>query len=533
MASSRSQAAKGRRIVALWFPRLATDRLQRRWEAPERQKPSGASPEAGSAAPLVVVAKVDNALRLSAVDRRATSLGLTAGMPLANARAMLPALTVTAADEPADRKLLERIADWCERFTPLVALDPPRALLLDITGAAHLFGGEAAMLDQVRSSLAKQSFALRCAIAGTTAAARALARYKDGAIAPSGEEAAFVAPLPVEALNLDPVTTHALRRAGLKTVGQVAPRDRAELTARFGAGIVFTVDNALGRVEQPISPRIPPPDYSVEHQFAEPIVTQDAALAVLKALTPRLAAMLEEYGNGARRFEAGFFRVDGVMRRIVIETAKSTREPAVIERLFREKLDAFADPLDPGFGYDLIRLSASRVERADPETIGFGSNANAEREISCLIDRMAARFGSRRILTFQPNDTHIPEAAAVAVPAQYAKPTKAEWETIRDRGEAPRRPLRLFAQPEPVDVIAEIPEGPPLRFRWRRVLHTVTFAEGPERISMEWWRHHGPRPTRDYFRVEDGEGKRFWLYRSGIYGRETAAARWFMHGIFA
>ena len=454
-------------------------------------------------------------------------------MPLANARAMLPALTVTAADEPADRKLLERIADWCERFTPLVALDPPRALLLDITGAAHLFGGEAAMLDQVRSSLAKQSFAVRGAIAGTTAAARALARYKDGAIAPSGEEAVFVAPLPVEALNLDPVTTHALRRAGLKTVGQVAPRDRAELTARFGAGMVFTLDNALGRVEQPISPRIPLPDYSVEHQFAEPIVTQGAALAVLKALAPRLAAMLEEYGNGARRLEAGFFRVDGVLRRIVIETGKPTREPAVIERLFREKLDALADPLDPGLGYDLIRLSASRVERTDPETIGLGGNANAERDISCLIDRMAARFGSRRILTFQPNNTHIPEAAAVAVPAQYAKPTKAKWETIRDRGEAPRRPLRLFAQPEPVDVIAEVPEGPPLRFRWRRVLHTVAFAEGPERIAMEWWRHQEPQPTRDYFRVEDGEGKRFWLYRSGVYGRETAAARWFMHGIFA
>jgi protein ImuB len=518
----------------MWFPRLATDRLQRRWKASETPKPSGASPpEAASAAPLVVVAKVDNALRLSAVDRKATSLGLAAGMPLANARAMLPDLAVATADEPADRKLLEQIADWCERFTPLVALDPPRALLLDIMGVAHLFGGEAAMLNQVRSSLAKQGFAVRGAIAGTTVAARALAHYKDGAIAPCGEEAVFVAPLPIEALNLDSVTTHALRRAGLKTVGQVASRDRAELTARFGADMVSTLDNALGRVEQPISPRIPPPDYSVEHQFAEPIVTQDAALAVLKALAPRLAAMLEEYGNGARRLEAGFFRVDGVLRRIVIETAKPTRETVVIERLFREKLDALADPLDPGFGYDLIRLSASRVERAGPETIGLDGNANAEREISCLIDRLAARFGSRRILMFQPNDTHIPEAAAVAVPAQYAKPTKAKWEATRESGEAPRRPLRLFAQPEPVDVIAEIPEGPPLRFRWRRALHTVAFVEGPERISMEWWRQQWPQSTRDYFRVEDGEGKRFWLYRSGIYGRETVAARWFMHGIFA
>src|SRR5215469_2241456 len=298
MATSGSHTTKERRILALWFPRLATDRLQRRRKESETQKPFGASPEAASSPPLVVVTKVDNALRLSAVDRKATSLGLAAGMPLANARAMLPALEVVAANEPADRKLLERIADWCERFTPLAALNPPRALLLDITGVAHLFAGEAAMLDLVRSSLAKQGFAVRGAIAGTTAAARALARCQDGAVAPPGEEAVFSSPLPVEALNLDPVTTHALRRAGLKTVEQMAPRDRAELTARFGAGMVFTLDNALGRVEQPISPRIPPPDYSVEHQFAEPIVTQDAALAVLKALAPRLSAILEEHGNG-------------------------------------------------------------------------------------------------------------------------------------------------------------------------------------------------------------------------------------------
>ena len=533
MATSGSHTTKERRILALWFPRLATDRLQRRRKESETQKPFGASPEAASSPPLVVVTKVDNALRLAAVDRKATSLGLTAGMPLANARAMLPALEVVAADKPADRKLLEHIADWSERYTPLVALDPPRALLLDITGVAHLFGGEAAMLDQVRSSLAKQGFAVRGAIAGTTAAARALARCKDGAIAPPSEEAVYISPLPIEALNLDPVTTHALRCAGLKTVGQVASRGRAELIARFDAGVVLTLDNALGRIEQPISPRVPPPDYSVEHQFAEPLITQDAALAVLKALAARLATMLEEYGNGARCLEAGFFRVDGVLRRIIIETAKPTREPALIERLFREKLDALADPLDPGFGYDLIRLSASRVERADPETIGLDGNASAEKEISCLIDRMAARFGSRRILVFRPNDTHIPEAAAVVVSAQYAKPTKAKWERVRDRGEAPRRPLRLFAQPEPVEVIAEVPEGPPLRFRWRRVLHTVAFAEGPERIAAEWWRLQEPQPTRDYFRVEDREGRHFWLYRSGIYGRETAAARWFMHGIFA
>ncbi len=454
-------------------------------------------------------------------------------MPLANARAMLPALKVAAADEPADMALLERIADWCGRFTPLVALDPPCLLVLDVTGVAHLFGGEAAMLDRIRSGLSEQGFAVRGAVAGTTAAARALARYKDGAIAPTGEEAVSISPLPIDALDLDPAATHALRRAGLKTIGQVAARGRAELAGRFGMDMVSMLDNALGRAERPISPRLPPPDYKVARRFAEPVVMQEAILAALEALAARLSARMEAHGEGARRLEADFFRADGRVRRIAVETAGPTRNPAAIARLFRERIDALADPLDPGFGYDLIRLSATRAERADPEAVGFGESADAEPEIGFFIDRMAARFGGRRILRFQPNDTHIPEAAAIAAPAQQAEAARAGWKTIREPGEAPRRPLRLFEKPEPIDVIAEIPDGPPVQFRWRRALHSVAVAEGPERIAMEWWRYRGPRPTRDYFRVEDRQGRRFWLYRSGIYGREISTARWFMHGIFA
>ncbi len=484
-------------------------------------------------APLVTVAKIDNALRLAAVDRRATALGLAAGMPLANARAMLPVLQAVVADETADLKLLERVADWCERFTPHVALAPPRTLLLDITGAAHLFGGEAALLDRVRADLARQGFAVRGAIAGTTAAARALARHKDGTVAAAGEDASLVTPLPVEALNLDAVTIHALRRAGLKTIGQVAGRGRVELAERFGSGMIFALDHALGRVGRPISPRIPPPDYRVEQGFAEPVVMQDVILATLKDLAARLSQAMESHADGARRLEAVFFRADGALRRLAVATAKPTRAPEIIERLFRERLDALADPLDPGFGYDLVRLCASRAERIKPEAVGFDDDAGAEQAIRFLIDRLAARFGGTRVLVFQPVDTHIPEDTAAAVSAQQAEPLEAGWVAIRAAGEAPRRPLRLLAKPEPVDVVAEIPEGPPAQFRWRRVLHHVVAAEGPERIAMEWWRHSARRPTRDYYRVEDKEGRRFWLYRRGIYGRESASPRWFLHGIFA
>ena len=496
--------------------------MQRRWKAQQ-------AATSLDAAPLVVAAKLDNALRLTAVDRKATSLGLAAGMPLANARAMLPALKVMAANDAADQALLEHIADWCDRFTPFVALFPPRTLLLDVSGAAHLFGGEKAMRDRICRNLAEQGFAVRGAIAGSAAAARALARYKDGTIAAPGAEAALIAPLPVEALDLDAVTTHAFRRAGLKTVGQVAGRNRSELTARFGASMMFSLDHALGRVEKPISPRLPLPDYRAECRFAEPVVMQDTILATLKSLSKTLSGVLEERGEGVRRLEASFFRADGAVRRIAVETGQPVRQPAIIERLFREKLDALADPLDPGFGYDLIRLGVSRAERAPSETAGFDADLEAEKEIRFLIDRLAARFGSHRILSFQPNDTHIPETAWAAVPAQYAKTPKSTWRKIRREGEAPRRPLRLLAKPEPVDVVAELPQGPPQRFRWRSVAHRVKQLEGPERIAMEWWRHQTPQPTRDYFRVEDEEGRRYWLYRDA----GCDAPRWFLQGIFA
>jgi protein ImuB len=336
-------------------------------------------------------------------------------------------------------------------------------------------------------------------------------------------------------LNLDPVTAHAFRRAGLKTIGQVAARSRAELTARFGAKLVVLLDHALGKSDKSISPRLPVPEYAAELRFADPIATQDAIAAALETLAAQLSKTMEQHGTGARRLDARFFRTDGAVRTIAVETAQPTREPGILLRLFKEKLDALADPLDPGFGYDLMRLCVSCAERAGPENAGFDARAQAERDVRFLIDRMAARFGKERVLTLQPANTHIPERTFVAVPAQEARANKLKWERMRGAGEAPRRPLRLFAKPAPIDVTAEVPDSPPLQFRWRRVLHAVAFAEGPERIAMEWWRHPGsaPEPTRDYFRVEDSEGRRFWLYREGIYHRETAAPQWFLHGIFA
>jgi protein ImuB len=481
----------------------------------------------------VVSIRSGNARVLYAVDARAARLKLNPGMPLASARAMVRELTIVEADEAADAKLLNGIADWCDRFTPFVARDGLNGLLLDITGVTHLFGGEAAMLAQVRTAIARQGFTVRGALAGTAAAARALARYADGTIAAPGDEAKATALLPVAALDLAPPDTLALRRAGLKTIAQVAGRTRGELTARFGKAMVFQLDRALGLGEQPISPRRILPDYRAEHRFAEPVTAEDFIAESLAGLAGALCAVLEERGQGARVLEASFFRTDGIVRHLRVETARPLREARTIARLFRTRLDSLRDPLDPGFGFDLIRLGALHAERLAPESIGLEAKPDDDKEIAFLIDRLAARFGAHRILVFQPQDTYIPEAAGVAVPAQHADGTKLRWEQ-RQAGEAPRRPLRMFERPEPVDdAIAQVPDGPPIRFRWRRVMHAVRLAEGPERIAMEWWRHGTQMPTRDYFRVEDEEGRRFWLYRDGLYGRETSAPKWFVHGLFA
>jgi len=504
--------------LALWFARLPTDRLQRQRSPDDR--------------PLVLSIKNNNARILYAVDRKAARLRLAPGMPLASARAMVRELNIVEADAAADAKLLAAIADWCDRYTPFVSIDGIDGLLLDVTGATHLFGGETAMLETVRAAIARQGFTVRGAIAGTAAAARALARFTDATIAAPGAEAKAVALLPVAALNLDSVDTHALRRAGLKTVAQVASRARSELTARFSKEMVFKLDRALGLSEKPISPRRILPDYMAEHRFAEPVVVQDFIAGSILSLAESLCRVLEERGQGARKLEASFFRSDGVVNRIALDTARPLREPKIIARLFRERLDALSDPLDLGFGFDLIRLGALHAERLVPESVGLEARPDDDKEIAFLIDRLAARFGSHRILAFQPQDTHIPEAAGVAVPAQHAPETKLDWEP-RIPGEAPQRPLRMLSQPEPIEVMAQIPDGPPLRFRWRRALHAVARAEGPERIAMEWWKNQKPQPTRDYYRVEDEMGRRFWLYRDGLYGRERFAPRWYVHGLFA
>ncbi len=489
-------------------------------------------------APLVVSRKTGNALHVHALDARAQRLGLHQGQPLANARAMVQPLKVVPADEPADAALLDAIADWCDRFTPLVSLDAPDGLFLDITGAAHLFGGEAAMLAGVTRRIAAQGLCVRGAIAGTSLAAKALARFKPQTIVPPGGEADAVAPLPIAALDCDDKIVRALRHAGLKNVGMVAQRLHSELSERLGKTFVTRLKVMLGAQEQPLQPRRPLPDLMAEQRFAEPVVTEEAIAVSLLALAGSLSEILERQGRGARLLQAAFFRADGKVERIAVRTGEALRDPKVMLRLLRQKLDTMADPLDPGFGFDLIRLEALLAQETQPGTISFDSDENARRQILFLIDRLSARFGSGRVQRFVSQDTHIPEAAGVAVPAQERDFTAQDWRVKRRAGDPPRRPLRLLQKPEEIEAgFAVAPDGAPKFFRWRQCRYDVARAEGPERIAMEWWNRSDPKNglglTRDYFRVETQGGQRFWLYRHGPHTQNQPAPRWYLQGLFA
>jgi protein ImuB len=539
---AKADAREGWGGGAAASPAARVERAPTRIASGDAIRPPPQAGEAKEEIPSVVVAKDHNAILLYSVDDIAASAGLAIGLPLANARAMCPELTVYDADEAADRKTLDDIADWCDRFTPLAALDPPHGLFLDLTGCAHLFGGEAALLRILTAALTRQGFAISAAIAGTSVCARTLSRCISGKIVASGEEAAAVAGLPVAALGADEAITRGLRRAGLKTIGDVALRERYELSARFGASFTTLLAHALGEGDAPISPRKPPPDYIVEKCFAEPIATAPVIALTLTHLARTLVTAMDKQGKGARRLEAAFFRTDGAVRVIAVDTGLPVTRSAMIDRLFLERLEALNDPLDPGFGFDLIRLSASRTEIVVQAQRDLDATVHDNDELAALIDRIAARIGGKRVVVHLPQDTHIPERAVLAAPAQHhlAAATQAAW-PARAEGEPPLRPLRLFEKPEPIKVpFATVPDGPPHQFTWRRVTHEVVRVEGPERIAMEWWKREGRPLTRDYFRVEDEEGRRFWIFRDGLYGSELAddegkpvPAGWYVHGLFA
>ena len=309
---------------------------------------------------------------------------------------------------------------------------------------------------------------------------------------PAARNAVFLSPLPLAALRLAPETVAALARVGLKRIGDIVDLPRSPLTARFGGALMRQLDRALGREHEPLNPRLPVAPYVAEQRFHEPIAREQDVLGTVARLAAQLEFALERRGDGARRIELTLFRTDGEVRRLAAGCSRPLRDPGQIRALFVERLAALADEFDPGFGFDMARLSVLVAEPCPPEQIGIGGGEDTA-EMDRLVDRVSARLGARRVRRLIARDSHIPEIAAVSVPAQTA-PADDGWTAFRrfcaDADLSPR-PLRLLQRPEPIEALAEVPDGPPLRFRWRRALHEVITAEGPERIEGAWWSEHG------------------------------------------
>lgn len=523
-----------------------------------------ASPPEGPR-PRALIAPSRHGYVLHDVDAVGRSLGLSRGQRLTDVSAAHPDLETVHADPDAESRALAGLAAWCRRWSPLTRAYGPQAILLDTTGCDHLLGGEREMLADMRRRIARFGFTLRLGLAPTLGAAYALARFgsarEPGIVAHGGALAGDLGALPVEALRIDPASSLLLRRLGLKTVGQVEALPRAALKRRFGRaikardphddtyddyvahfggaeasgtalGLLQRLDQAFGRLDEPLGPDMPEAPLRILLGLPEPISDAEAVLGLAARLAGRLASRLEEQGKGARLVRLDAYRVEGGRASVAVRTARGTRDPAHVLRLLREKVDG----LRTEFGFDALALEAVRVEPLDPSQMQApcrergSSETGGDTDLSTLVDRLAARLGSHAVLRPVPFESHVPERAERWVPARDAAgaPGKA-W-----RRDGPPRPERLIDPPEEIRVLHALPEGPPARFVWRRLARTVSHVAGPERIAPEWWRERAHARARDYYRVETEEGQRFWLYREGFHGDERGdQPRWFLHGLFA
>ena len=440
-------------------------------------------------------------------------------MGLADARALLAGLATAGVDSEADRRGLRRLALWCNRFTPRCAVDGDGS------------GGETALMDEVAARLGGLGIEVRLGLADTPGTAWALARFGEAdarVAAPDGTRDAL-ADLPVEALRIADEDARLLRRLGLVTVGALDRLPRASLARRFprrerSGAVLSRLDRALGRRADPLAPTVPPPALLERLTPPEPLIDRAGLDAALAGLMPGLMASLERDGLGVRRLAFWCYRVDAVAIRRAVATARATRDGDRLLRLFRESLGT----VDPGFGIDRVALHADRVEPLAPKQDSFVGDGRERGDETSLIDRLTARLGPGAVHRLEPAASHRPEKAERAVDLGREP---VPWPTAPG---TPQRPFRLFARPEPVDAVAETPDGPPLLFTWRRMRRRVARASGAERIEPEWWTDDRDETVRDYYRVEDTDGRRYWLYRAGLYGEAGTGAppRWYVHGLY-
>jgi len=472
---------------------------------------------------------------VSASNPAAEAQGILPGLPLADARAQLPGLNIAPADLGGDAASLLRLAQWCGRYSPWTAPHGPDSILLDIAGCAHLAGGEDKLGAELVARLARRGFTGRIGIADTIGGAWAMAREGGrpvAAIAP-GEVRATLAALPMRALRLDEDVLAALRRLGLNRIGDLYVLPRAALAARFDGVLIERLNEALGEGSEALSPLPPAPSRWTRCRFAEPIATAESIAAAVRLLLAALCRLLADEALGVRLLVLTLHRVDGESASIAVGTARPSRDAGHLWRLFEDRLRE----IDPGLGIEDMVLIAKMVGKLTPAQLALpalppcASSSLAEDrataasdELATLVDRLANRLGPRAVGRFQPHESHMPERAQRFLPV-FPPPPPRSWDA------AITRPVRLLPRPEPIEATAPVPDDPPILFRWRRRVHHVKRADGPERILGEWWR--GAREAqllRDYYRVEDELGRRFWVFRSGLYRPETRP-RWFLHGL--
>ncbi|MBD3664793.1 DNA polymerase Y family protein [Sulfitobacter sp. TSTF-M16] len=476
--------------------------------------------------PVILAAPGSHGPVVHALSAAAKALGIELGARVVDVQAIHPDLHVENADPAGDLKLLDRVALWARRWCPWTVRDAHDGIVMDVTGAAHLFGGEAAMLRDMATRFRMQGLSARLAMAPTRGAAQMLARFGPaGAVCGADDVAAAVAPLPVAALRLEVETVRLLHRLGLKTLGLLMEVPRVALMRRFDRlaadrNPLVLLDRALGRAADPLNA---PPEgqrWLARARLAEPVIDP---VPHLDGLAEDLCAQMAGAEQGARQLRLTIYRVDGEWRSRDVALAQPSREPAHLLRLLTGKLEG----IDPGFGFDLLTLEALRAEPLALHQDPLDGARDAARDVAGLLDRLSARLGPQKISWSTWTESHLPERVEGRVPALAGK-AEAAPVLLRDR------PVRVLMPPEEIAVLYAVPEGPPARFSWRRVSYLSTRHEGPERIAPEWWQDRPGTRLRDYYKVEVQGGRRFWLYREGILGDGRGGdPRWFLHGVFA
>lgn len=522
-----------RRILSIWLARLSADR----WRLCEGVAPG----EGADGAPLALITETAHGPRIDTANEAGLAAGARSGMMLADARTLCPDLAVRISDPAGDLDFLEKLAIWAQRWGPWSALDPPDGLLVDISAVAHLFGGEAKLLADVEACFARRGLAVRVAAAPTAGAAWALAHYGPRSAILTGDDdaAARLSTLPVAALRLDDDVLTVLRRLGLKRLGDMTgrfddTRGRDAIMRRFrnrrspAANPLVRMDQLLGAVPEPLLPVVPQHMPLVQRRLAEPIRHRDLLDQVLRDLAADMARVLEGSAQGARRLELGLWRVDGEVVIRPLELSAATRDPAHICRLFAAKLD----DVDAGFGIESIRL---RVSWAEPLSLEQGDIEVAAEthgtSLSACIDRLSVRLGAGAVQRPAPYASHIPERAQRWLPPLEPEPASQGEPAFH------ARPLKLLDKAEYITVLYATPDGFPRSFRWRGKVHEVARVEGPERLAPEWWRERSTVRLRDYYRIEDGEGRRYWIYRHGLIGdgrgndKQGGLPDWYLQGL--